>query len=1090
MTFVRHEFDFELLGPLVVRRAGAVLDPGRRKQRLLVIRLLLADGRTVAPETLCEELWPQQPGRTPGGATASLHAHVSKVRAVLEPQHLRGRGTFEVLVTRPGGYALRVPSECRDTVRFERAVALAHRLLDQGRPAEGVREAGRALEMWRGAALADAAHHLFAAPEAARLEELRQTTREIRATALLLSGRIPQALAAAQELTAQHPLRETGWSLLLRALYLAGRHPEALRRYADLRRHLADELGLDPSPPLRALHDGILRHDLPPLSLPGTAKAAGPTAGTADTTGTAGSAGAADTTGAADTAGSRVPGRSAGSGAREGRDETAPPGARSVAAAHGGVSCAPVADAAPPGAGAGASAASADASGAGGDPAGGGGASRLPRVVRPMQLPGDLPVFAGRTTESAWLSAVSGAPGRPGPAGAPVVVIGGAPGVGKTTFAVHHAHQIASFFPDGQLFVNLCGFHPHAPAVEPGDALHGFLTALGVPAQRIPEDTADRGTLFRSLLADRRVLLVLDNARDEQQVRPLLPAGTGCLTLITSRNRLAGLIATDGAKPLALPLPSRTEAHQTLERRLGAQRLAAEPAAAADIVRLCGRLPLALAVVAARAELDPAFSLHAIADDLRDAHGGLDAFTGFDSATDVRAVFSWSYRSLDEPTARLFRLLALHPGPHITAPAAAGLAGLPLSRTRRLLDQLTRACLVEQPRPGRFTLHDLLRVYAGELTHTHDDAGERHAATCRVLDHYLFTAHEANLLLKQASSPELDLGSPGAGVVPETFAGVEEANRWFTAEHRVLAGLLHTAVSQELDRHISGLAWSLQEYLNRQEYWPEAITALTPALDVARRRGDRLEEGRCLRHIGSINGYLGHQEEALRQLRHATTILEELDAVTEQARAHYGTACALYLFGRIPEAVASSERGLALSRAAGDELWTAECLNELAWFHSNLGQLEKSLVYSEEALAMFEGLDAPWQQAQSWDVLGYALRQLGRYEESVATYRRALEAFEKLGDHRNAVGVLMRLGDTRLAMGDREAARAYWVRALADAEQRALSPSAQQVRDRLAALDTEADPAPAGPERAVGSHRLPTPASGDPAGELRPSMRG
>ncbi|MFI9296891.1 NB-ARC domain-containing protein [Streptomyces gardneri] len=216
--------------------------------------------------------------------------------------------------------------------------------------------------------------------------------------------------------------------------------------------------------------------------------------------------------------------------------------------------------------------------------------------------------------------------GDPGPTGAPVVVIGGAPGVGKTTFAVHHAHQIASSFPDGQLFVNLCGFHPHAPAVEPGDALHGFLTALGVPAQDIPEDTPGRSTLFRSLLADRRILLVLDNARDEQQIRPLLPAGDGCFTLITSRNRRTGLIASEGAKPLTLPLPSQSEAHETLARRLGTERLAAEPAAAADIIRLCGRLPLALAVAAAHAEYEPAFPLRAISDDLR-AHSGLDAFT-------------------------------------------------------------------------------------------------------------------------------------------------------------------------------------------------------------------------------------------------------------------------------------------------------------------------------------------------------------------------------------------------------------------------------------------------------------------------------
>ncbi|MFC9288390.1 BTAD domain-containing putative transcriptional regulator, partial [Streptomyces sp. NPDC057052] len=379
MTVVEHDLDFGLLGPLVVARAGVVLDPGRRRQRLLVIRLLLADGRTVASETLCEELWPQQPGRTPGGATASLHAHVSKVRAVLEPQHLRGRGTFEVLVTEPGGYALRVPPECRDTVRFERAVALAHRLLDQGRPADAVQEAERALEMWRGAALADAAHHLFAAPEAARLEELRQSVREIRATALLLDGRTLEAVEAAQELTARHPLRETGWALLLRALYLAGRHPEALRRYADLRRHLADEFGLDPSPVLRALHDGILRHDLPPLHSAEAVKGPGPVS--------------APGAGTGDGSDPHVP---APSGASEEGKATTP-----AAAAPSGES---------------------------GAPTGPGDEGEPLSSVRPAQLPGDLPVFAGRTTESAWLSAVSGAPGRPGPAGAPVVVIGGAPG--------------------------------------------------------------------------------------------------------------------------------------------------------------------------------------------------------------------------------------------------------------------------------------------------------------------------------------------------------------------------------------------------------------------------------------------------------------------------------------------------------------------------------------------------------------------------------------------------------------------------------------------------------------------------------------
>ncbi|MFH8487262.1 AfsR/SARP family transcriptional regulator [Streptomyces longisporoflavus] len=1040
MTAVGQGLDFGLLGPLEVRRAGTLLDPGRRRQRLLLIRLLLADGRAVSPQTLCEELWPQQAGRAPSAATGSLHAHISKVRAILEPQRLRRQGAFEVLVTEPLGYALRVPPENRDTVRFERSVAQAHRFMDLGRPDRVVEEAQKALDMWRGTAFADAAHHLFAVQETARLGELRQTTREIRTTGLLLQGRVTEALNAAEEITAQYPLRETGWALLLRALYLAGRHPEALQRYTDVRQHLADELGLEPGPALRALHQGILHHDLPPLH---------PADQTNDTVTQHGRRpSGTTTTGAPD--GGAVTGGEATSSTGPATDRS--DDAEAASDAHG----APVAD-------------------------GGRTASPPLPLARPAQLPRSLPVFAGRAAEGAWLSAVSGATDRSEPTAAPAVVISGAPGVGKTTFAMHHAHRIASSFPDGQLFVNLCGFHPHAPAVEPGSALHGFLTALGVPAPRIPEDTADRSTLFRSLLADRQILLVLDNARDEQQVRPLLPAGAGCLTLITSRNQLPGLITTDGAKPLRLALPSPTEAHEALERRLGTERLAAEPTAAADIIRLCGRLPLAMAVVAARAELDPSLPLHAIVDDLQHTHGGLEAFAGFDTTTDVRTVFSWSYRSLDEHAARLFRLLALHPGPHITAPAAASLAGLPLSRTRRALAELLSSCLLEQPLPGRYSLHDLLRGYATELAHAHDTGQGRQHATLRVLDHYMFTACEANRFLKQDISHDLELGAPRSGVTPEDLATVEQATRWLTAEHHVLTGLLHTAVSRQLDSHITGLAWSLKEYLNRQEFWPEAIAALTPALEVARRRNYLLEEARCLRHLGGINGYLGHQKQALQQLRQATAIFEELDDIGEQARAHYVTACALFLFGRTAEAVAASERGLELSRETGEELWLAECLLELAWFHSNLGNLEKSLLYSEEGIALFHRLDAPWQLAQGWDILGHNLRLLGRYEDSVTTYQRASKAFGELGDHRNAIGTLMRLGDTRLTMGDREGARKDWVDALENAEARSMAHSAQQVRDRLTALDMDEDPVPAVAERAVGKHKLPVPRSERPA---------
>ncbi|MET9506780.1 tetratricopeptide repeat protein [Streptomyces sp. NPDC006622] len=689
-------------------------------------------------------------------------------------------------------------------------------------------------------------------------------------------------------------------------------------------------------------------------------------------------------------------------------------------------------------------------------------------MLRPTQLPGDLSVFAGRTTESAWLSAITATPERSRPA-PPVVVVGGAPGIGKTTFAVHHAHQIAHLFPDGQLFVNLCGFHPHMPPVDPVDALHGFLAALGVPVQRVPEGLPARAALFRSLLAGRRVLIVLDNARDEEQVRPLLPSGPGCLTLITSRNQLPGLVTADGAKPLTLPLPSETEARETLARRLGSARLTAEPTATADLIRLCGRLPLALAVVTAHAALNPTFPLAAIADDLRHTHSRLDTLTTSDITTDVRAVFSWSYRSLEEPAARLFRLLALHPGPEITVPAAASLGGLPLPEARRLLAELTRARLVEQPLPGRYTLHDLLRDYATELIDAQGDAGERDDALLRVLDHYVFTAYAANRPLKRYSLPELDIDSPSTGVVPEEFTTPEQASRWLTTEQRVLSNLLHTAVSQGLEDHITGLAWSLEEHLHRQEHWPEAIAALTPALDVAQRRADRPTQGLCHRYLGEIHGRLGHQEQTMAHLRRATVLFEELGEANQQSLTHSTTAYVLNLFGRVEEALAAAEQALALARVAGDHVRVAMCLNNLAWLHSTSNRPEESLVYFEEAIGMLQDGDGSGIKAHFQDTLGYTLHLLNRYEEAVEAYRHALETYEKLGDHLHLIGSLMRLGDTHLAMGDREAARADWIRALDCADERqALSTSAQQVRDRLAALGGEASPAAVVPE---GAHR-------------------
>ncbi|MFD4601564.1 BTAD domain-containing putative transcriptional regulator [Streptomyces sp. NPDC058464] len=367
------------------------------------------------------------------------------------------------------------------------------------------------------------------------------------------------------------------------------------------------------------------------------------------------------------------------------------------------------------------------------------GSPDLPSVA-PAQLPPALPVFVGRAPQLNRLRALLDDASAGGGGAAPAVVIStitGPAGVGKTALAVHLAHEAADRFPDGQLYVDLRGFEPAGRPTRPQDALRGFLDALGTPTARTPEGLDARAALYRSLAAGRRLLVLLDNARDAAQVRPLLPGTPGCLVLVTSRNRLGGLVSADGAHPLTLGTLTPAEARSALALRIGAGRVATEPRAAEEIVRLTARLPLALAVVAARAADRPTFPLAALAAQLRAARGGLEAFRDADPALDVRAVFSWSYDALGAAAARMFRLLSLHPGPELTVQAGAALAGVPVSRARALLVELADAHLVTERTPGRYTCHGLLRTYATELVRATESEDERRASLRRMLDHSL-----------------------------------------------------------------------------------------------------------------------------------------------------------------------------------------------------------------------------------------------------------------------------------------------------------------------------------------------------------------
>src|SRR6204780_4440335 len=367
------------------------------------------------------------------------------------------------------------------------------------------------------------------------------------------------------------------------------------------------------------------------------------------------------------------------------------------------------------------------------------------RAIRevPRQLPAAVADFTGRAAELRALIRMLDQAGAGTPGTVVISAIGGTAGVGKTALALHWAHQVATSFPDGQLYVNLRGFDPSGNPTVPTEAIRGFLDALGVPPDRITASPEAQAGMYRSLLADRRMLIVLDNARHEQQVRPLLPASPGTLVLVTSRSQLSGLGAAEGARLISLDVLSHAEAVQLLAARLGTARAAAQPAAAGRIAPLCACLPLALTVAAARAAARPGFPLAALAAELADSAGRLDALDAADPGSSVRAVFSWSVRQLTGEAVRMFWLLGIHPGPDICAPAAASLAGRGQPQARRLLRELADAHLIAEHVPGRYAFHDLLRAYAAEQACDADSDTDRREATGRVLDHYLHTAAHA-----------------------------------------------------------------------------------------------------------------------------------------------------------------------------------------------------------------------------------------------------------------------------------------------------------------------------------------------------------
>jgi DNA-binding SARP family transcriptional activator/tetratricopeptide (TPR) repeat protein len=854
---------FGILGPLRVGGAetasasdAASITAGR--DRIVLAMLLLNAGRVLPVDRLVDAMWD---GTPPTTARGQLQNCVSRLRRALA-----ATTGADVIVTDPAGYAAQVEPGDLDSLVFAELTAEARTAASEDRADEARDLYRSALRLWRGPALAGITSRVVQRGAAA-LDEQHTVAIEECVEVELRLGRERELLGELTDLVERYPLRERLRAQLMLALYRAGRQADALAVYREARQVLADELGIEPGPALRDMHQRILAGDL------------GATA------------------------------------------EERP--------AH---------HAAP--------------------------ARCLPRAATD---------FTGRAEVVARLvKAVENAD----PTGPVIQLIDGMAGSGKTTLAVHVATALAGRYPDAQLFVDLHG-HSERQPLEPAAALVTLLRQLGVPSERIPAETDDRIASWRTELATRRVLVVLDNAASTAQVSPLLPAAPGCLALVTSRRRLVGL---DGVHPEPLPVLAEQEAVELLARVAGPERIRSEPAAAADVVRRCGYLPLAIRLAGARLAHRRSWRVADLAGRLRQERPVLPELAAEDRT--VASAFALSYGQLPEPEQRVFRLLGLHPARHFDAHSVAALADLPLPAVQDLLDELVDQHLLEEPDAGRFRIHDLIREYARELATTQEPEAVRQAATGRVLDHYLHAVVRASEQMERADKlhQSLKLGEP---LRPDLVdAGTADGATWLEAERLNLPAFVRCAAETGHHQYAWKLARAMWRFLYLRCYNDELLITHREGLAAAQRSGDDAA-------VATMHNYL--------------------------ASVHYRAA-------RYDEAMEHVEAALKLREALGDVREAATCRGNLAVVLSQLGRLQEAMICSSQTLETWRRLANDRGMSLALTDLGLMLTQLGRYEEALVLHRRhlILASERRLDFHVGAA--LGHIAQVRLRLGQREAA--------------------------------------------------------------------
>ncbi|MEU4806173.1 BTAD domain-containing putative transcriptional regulator [Actinosynnema sp. NPDC023587] len=911
--------EFCLLGPVQVRSADRVLDIGHARQRSVLAALAVDVNAPVTADQLLDRVWGHQPPQT---ARGTLSTYLTRLRQALPPDEAS-------IVRRAGGYALTTESAAIDLVRFRD-------LLERARDSDDDTAAAlftEGLGLWRDDPLRD-----LETPWAVGVRHVLHHQRHAAEADLvdvqLRRGRHAGVLGELLDRAADHPLDERVAGQLILALYRDGRAADALAHYDRFRARLADELGTDPAPPLRALHEAVLNADA-------TVLAPSPASRTAS---------------------------------------------------------------------------------------------------RPRQLPPPPLAFTGRAREVAGLTE------RLAAAGPTVVIsaIGGSGGIGKTWLALHWAHQHAHRFPDGQLYANLRGFDPSSAPLAPTAALRGFLAALGVTEQEIPPDVQAQAGLYRSLVADRRLLVLLDNAADSAQVADLLPSGPTCTTLITTRQPLTGLVTAHGAHPVTLDVLDDAEARELLRRRLGEDRLAAEPEAAAELVRHCAGLPLALSIVAAHAAVTPTSSLARLATDLRDQAGALDVLDTGDAGLNLRAVFSVSYRALSPDAARLAELIALAPGPDLSFAAARALSP---DRTAALLRELVNAHLVGESVPGRYRMHDLVRLDAAERGRAALSEDERAAALSTLIDYYVTNAFRRDRVLDPHRVPI-------AVDVPEDDS-VDNASvvAWFEAEHPCLVATQLAAAASGRHRDVVHIAWTMTSFHRRRGHMHALVLLWQQAVEAAALLGDTATLAESHRHLGDAYRNTDREGLGIKHLHIALAMAEADGDVEGQVVANRGLAVAHAEIGDHRTALDHALRTLELVRYVDHPGWQADAHNTVGWYHSQLGQFDQARAQCEAALARSREIHDQDTEGNSLDSLGYIAHRTGDHARAAEYYTLALEIWREKSFTYEEAELLERLGEARFDAGARDLAVEAWERALSMYRDQGRGSEAQRLEERLVVED-------------------------------------